>query len=194
MIFLIITYIHRQLIIGSQGRGSRTGPLGSGLKVGVNRVGQQESGNTPGYVRAQRARARSALFSRVILIHKSFLIHFQIDSVSPESSLAERMRQKLTLKIRSKSTERISQRDVVVQASNTGPPASPLSDHMSSSKSPCNSLQIQTTYQTIPPPPLAAEEKQRGAVVEGPFVGRARALVDCFASPYDKDALAFNVS
>ena len=124
------------------------------------------------------------------------MIHFQIDSVSPESSLAERMRQKLTLKIRSKSTERISQRDVVVQASNTGPPASPLSDHTSSaaSKSPCNSHQIQTTYQTIPPTPLAAEEKHRGAVVEGPFVGRARALVDCFASPYDKDALAFNVS
>jgi len=118
----------------------------------------------------------------------------RIDSVSPESSLAERMRQKLTLKIRSKSTERISQRDVVVQASNTGPPASPLSDHMSSdaSKSPCNSQQIQTTYHTIPPPPPATEEKQRGAVVEGPFVGRARALVDCFASPYDKDALAFN--
>ena len=32
---------------------------------GVNRVGLKESGNTPGYVRAQSGRARSALFSRV---------------------------------------------------------------------------------------------------------------------------------
>ena len=32
---------------------------------GASRVGHWESGNTPGYVRAQRGRARSALFSRV---------------------------------------------------------------------------------------------------------------------------------
>ena len=34
---------------------------------GADRVGHQESGNTPAYVRAQRGRAQSALFRRVVL-------------------------------------------------------------------------------------------------------------------------------
>ena len=38
------------LTIGSQLRESRTGPMGSGLRVGADR----ESGNTPGFVRAKR--------------------------------------------------------------------------------------------------------------------------------------------
>ena len=55
------------VIIGSQGMGSRTGHLRAGPMGGVNRVGHWESGSTPGYVRAQRGRARSALFSRVCI-------------------------------------------------------------------------------------------------------------------------------
>ena len=46
---------------------------------GVNRVGHQESGSISGYVRAQRGRARSALFSRVDIIngYKYLTLSFQ---------------------------------------------------------------------------------------------------------------------
>ena len=37
------------LIIGSQRRGSRTGPLGSGPRAEADRGGCPESGNTPGF-------------------------------------------------------------------------------------------------------------------------------------------------
>ena len=85
-------------------------------------------------------------------------------------SLANRMKQKL--KIRSKSTERICQRDWV-QASTPTWPEPP----------------------TVPTP---VELRRKPAVdqsfTKGPFLGKAKALVGCPASPYDLDALAFNVS
>ena len=48
---------------------------------GASRVGHWESGNTPGYVRAQRGRARSELFSRVYL--KSIWV-FHMETVTYE--------------------------------------------------------------------------------------------------------------
>ena len=46
---LFISILHHYLIIGWEGRGSRTGPLGSGLRVGVDRGVYPESSNTPGF-------------------------------------------------------------------------------------------------------------------------------------------------
>ena len=40
----------------------------------------------------------------------------------------------------------------------------------------------------------AASSAQNEVVYNGPFLGRARALVDYTPSPYDRDALRFNVS
>ena len=37
------------LIIGWEPEGSEEGPLGSSPRVGADRVGYRESGNTPGY-------------------------------------------------------------------------------------------------------------------------------------------------
>ena len=51
-------------------KGSRTGPLGSGLRVGGDRVGYHESGNTPGFL----ADAREArLFGKFPYIIRCFL-------------------------------------------------------------------------------------------------------------------------
>ena len=61
----IVPCAYPYLIIGLQGLESRTGPQRAGPMGGACRVGHWESGNTPGYVRAQRGRARRALFSRV---------------------------------------------------------------------------------------------------------------------------------
>lgn len=86
------------------------------------------------------------------------------------SSLANRMRQKL--KIRSKSTERICQRDWVQASTPTWPepgPAAPVE---------------------LRRKPAAADQ----SFAKGPFLGKAKALVGCPASPYDPEALAFNVS
>ena len=43
------------ILIGWEGRESRTGPQRAGPMGGVSRVGHWESGNTSAYVRAQRA-------------------------------------------------------------------------------------------------------------------------------------------
>ena len=50
IIFLGEMQINRKLIIGWEPGGSRTGTLGSGSRVGANKVGYQESGNTSGFV------------------------------------------------------------------------------------------------------------------------------------------------
>ena len=64
----IMTYaaIISIFIIGWEGLRSAGGFLRVGPRGGANWVGYQESGNTPGFVRAKRGRARSALFWRVL--------------------------------------------------------------------------------------------------------------------------------
>ena len=54
---VLVSIASNCLTIGWEGRGPRTGPLGSNLRVGADRIGYQESENMPGFVRAQRARA-----------------------------------------------------------------------------------------------------------------------------------------
>ena len=49
------------LIIDWEGRESRTGPLRAGLRVGTDGLGQYKTPGMPGFLRAQRGRARSAL-------------------------------------------------------------------------------------------------------------------------------------
>ena len=53
------------LIIDWEGRESRTGPLRAGLRVGTDGLGQYKTPGMPGFLRAQRGRARSALLWRV---------------------------------------------------------------------------------------------------------------------------------
>ena len=54
----------------------------AGLMGGADRVGHQESGNTPANVRAQRGRTRGALFCRVVIKDErnrlQFILQFQI--------------------------------------------------------------------------------------------------------------------
>ena len=42
--------------------------------------------------------------------------------------------------------------------------------------------------------PSISPSSNNEVVYNGPFIGRARALVDYTPSPYDRDALRFNVS
>ena len=46
------------------------GPLGSGLRVGADRVGYQESSNTPGFVRAKRTFLASNDLTLMIYLKK----------------------------------------------------------------------------------------------------------------------------
>ena len=43
-------------------------------------------------------------------------------------------------------------------------------------------------------PSISPSSNNEVVVYNGPFIGRARALVDYTPSPYDRDALRFNVS
>ena len=58
------------LIIGWEVRVSRMGPLRSGLKGATDRVGQYKTPSMRDSIRAQRGRARSALYKRVSFIER----------------------------------------------------------------------------------------------------------------------------
>ena len=52
------------------------GPLRSGPMSGIGELGKYKTPNMPEYVRAQRRRAQSALFNRVIVMDLSPSIEF----------------------------------------------------------------------------------------------------------------------
>eukprot|EP00095_Tigriopus_kingsejongensis_P006347 maker-scaffold390_size186308-snap-gene-0.29 protein:Tk06347 transcript:maker-scaffold390_size186308-snap-gene-0.29-mRNA-1 annotation:"sam and sh3 domain-containing protein 3" len=97
----------------------------------------------------------------------------------PSLSLAHKMKgfrqdvQKRFSRLRSRSAERISQRSMMGRSPERSLP-DPESPKVSGGH-------------ILPSPTLASQE----TVYNGPFLGRARALVDYTPSPYDKDALRF---
>ena len=108
----------------------------------------------------------------------------------PSLNLAHKMKglrndvQKKFSRLRSRSAERISQRSLVSGRSPEGrsprgggegvAPGSPLvGGHILPSPPPTNGHEVEYT---------------------GPFIGKAKALVDYTPSPYDRDALRFKVS
>lgn len=102
----------------------------------------------------------------------------------PSLSLAHKMKgfrqdvQKRISRLRSRSAERISQRSTVMggRSPDRGVPPPPESPRVSGGH-------------ILPSPTLNGQE----TTYTGPFLGRAKALVDYTPSPYDKDALRFKV-
>ena len=76
-----VSFLYPKLIIGSQVLGSPGGPSRSGPRVGADRVRCQESGNTVGFIRAQRGRAR--FFGEYY-----FIQHRQLFNLAQDISLA----------------------------------------------------------------------------------------------------------
>ena len=77
-----VSNIHRSrvptnpyLIIGWEGWGSSQRPSRSGPRYGTDRVGQYKTHGIGDSIRAQRGRARSALFSRVGIIYRKINPH-----------------------------------------------------------------------------------------------------------------------
>eukprot|EP00096_Caligus_rogercresseyi_P009836 TRINITY_DN3426_c0_g1_i1.p1 TRINITY_DN3426_c0_g1~~TRINITY_DN3426_c0_g1_i1.p1 ORF type:complete len:436 (-),score=112.78 TRINITY_DN3426_c0_g1_i1:541-1848(-) len=113
-------------------------------------------------------------------------------SIHSSSSLADRMRglrhdvQRRLSRFRSRSAERISNKS---KRSSRSPPnrrmttsSIPVVDDYLSLKHPHHNSRGRDSKPPVPPPPIA---------YNGPFIGTARALVDCTPSPYDVDALRF---
>ena len=73
-----VSVLYLYLIIDWEGRESRTGPLRAGLRVGTDGLGQYKTPGMPGFLRAQRGRARSALLWRVKII-VMFIGHFPLN-------------------------------------------------------------------------------------------------------------------
>ena len=74
------------LIIDWERLGSTGGPLRSGPRSGTGLWGQYKTPGMLGFIRAQRGRARSALFSRVRRnsdFHRVWLLHFRDSTKRP---------------------------------------------------------------------------------------------------------------
>ena len=59
---------------------------------------------------------------------------------------------------------------------------------------PKNWIYISIIFQSFSGLPSISTPSNNEVIYNGPFIGRARALVDYTPSPYDRDALRFNVS
>ena len=103
--------------------------------------------------------------------------------------LRKDMQEKIS-RLRSRSAERISKRRSLRRSS-------PSEERVSQRSERSASISVEDEYD-LPPPYRRMTKSYSGlptpSVYNGPFIGRARALVDYIPSPYDRDALRFSVS
>ena len=107
--------------------------------------------------------------------------------------LRKDMQEKIS-RLRSRSAERISKRRSLRRSS-------PSEERVSQRSERSASISVEDEYDLHHPPYRRMTKSYSGlptpnapVMYNGPFIGRARALVDYIPSPYDRDALRFNVS
>ena len=119
----------------------------------------------------------------------------------PSLALAHKMKglrkdmQEKISRLRSRSAERISKRRSLRRSS-------PSEERVSQRSERSASISVEDEYDLHHPPYRRMTKSYSGlptpnanqVMYNGPFIGRARALVDYIPSPYDRDALRFNVS